>query len=45
MGEGRYFSFADSGRIARMQAEAGGFGAGEGIVETQAAGWGAADGG
>jgi DNA repair protein RadC len=44
MGDGRYFSFADSGRIARMNAEAGGQAAGPGVSETGAAGYGAAHG-
>lgn len=45
MGEGRYFSFADSGRIARMQAEAVASGAGEGISDGRAGAWRTADGG
>lgn len=44
MGDGRYFSFADSGRIARMNAEAGGQATGPGVSETGAARYGTPDG-
>ena len=40
MGDGRYFSFADSGRIARMNADASSHGTGPGVYETGAARYG-----
>jgi DNA repair protein RadC len=42
MGDGRYFSFADSGQIARMNADSGRHGTGPGVVEAGAAGYGSA---
>ncbi|MCU0602300.1 MAG: DNA repair protein RadC [Desulfobacterales bacterium] len=44
MGDNRYFSFADSGRIARMNTEAGGHGSAPGVGETAAAKYGTAHG-